>query len=366
MVSRLWRLGLDLTTLILLLLLSARYVYIASLWWVQLLAVGLPLGMGFYSVLLLLGWTRIGWARRTIALLVFLIFLSRFGPWWGNVQSPHDAEGSTLKVFSYNVFQTRLDALGQAQVLVDTLMTLEPDVVALQEWWANVRRDGTPVGRTSSQMLVRQTGLKPHGNIRLPSAQMPLGTLFTRCEAAEAEVIPLPRDPYRRFMARRFSRVVCDIDGVPVALYNVHLETYGADKPWDDDALRDATHRRSRVRDFLQTYRLAIASRENQAWVVRKRLEEEPLPFILLGDFNATRHQHVYREIAAGYSDVCVGRSWLEGGTYHTALPLVTIDFIITSKHFRTEECRIVDLSVSDHRPQFASIVFLHPPQRPQ
>ncbi|NDC89436.1 MAG: hypothetical protein EB075_11650, partial [Bacteroidetes bacterium] len=214
MVSRLWRLGLDLTTLILLLLLSARYVYIASLWWVQLLAVGLPLGMGFYSVLLLLGWTRIGWARRTIALLVFLIFLSRFGPWWGNVQSPHDVEGATLKVFSYNVFQTRLDALGQAQVLVDTLMTLEPDVVALQEWWANVRRDGTPVGRTSSQMLVRQTGLKPHGNIRLPSAQMPLGTLFTRCEAAEAEVIPLPRDPYRRFMARRFSRVVCDIDGV--------------------------------------------------------------------------------------------------------------------------------------------------------
>lgn len=366
MVRRLWRLGLDLTTILLLLLLSARLVYVASLWWVQLLAVGLPLGMGFYGVLLLLGWSRIGWARRTIAILVFLVFFSRFGPWWNNISSPQDAEGSTLKVLSYNVFQTRLDAVGQAQVLVDTLLVLNPDVVALQEWWANVRRDGTPVGRTSSQMLVRQTGLKPHGNIRLPSAKMPLGTLFTRCEATDAEVIPLPRDPYRQFMARSFSRVVCEIDGVPVALYNVHLETYGAAKPWDDEALRDASDRRSRVRDFLQTYRLAIASRENQARFVRKQLAEEPLPFILMGDFNATRHQHVYREITAGFSDVCVGRSWLEGGTYHTALPLVTIDFIITSKHFRTDGCRAVDLNVSDHRPQLASVVLLHPPQRPQ
>jgi len=138
--------------------------------------------------------------------------------------------------------------------------------------------------------------------------------------------------------------------------YNLHLHTQGRKKPWknDDPRLLDPRF----WRPYLRMARDGYLRRAWQAERIRENVERETVPVIIAGDFNETVHNWSFRHIAGGFQDTWAtsGRGW--GGTFHTRLPLVRIDFVLAGPEWEVVSALTPATSrlVSDHRPVIARL----------
>ena len=123
-------------------------------------------------------------------------------------------------------------------------------------------------------------------------------------------------------------------------LYNVHLRSFGEQKPWNDSDVR--------LRDpsswipYLRVYRGVYARRGREADRLAERIAQETLPVVVAGDFNSTAdNAHDApapdRRPAAGSPRTDAfrakgGLTW--GRTYHAERPIVRIDFVLVDPAF--------------------------------
>ena len=97
------------------------------------------------------------------------------------------------------------------------------------------------------------------------------------------------------------------------------------------------------------------------------QLETELYPFIVAGDFNMSEHAVMYNEVAESMDDAFrkAGTGW--GGSWPISVvedlpasvpPLLRVDYIWHSAHFRgVKACRGPELG-SDHMPFYAMLEF--------
>ena len=139
-----------------------------------------------------------------------------------------------------------------------------------------------------------------------------------------------------------------------MAVYNVHLRSFNPEG--QSDALTGEIGRLSRLFANMLSYGKEFQVRAEEAAQIRAVLSQEELPYIICGDFNSTPHQWVYWHLHRGHQDVfeVAGSGW--GGTYHSVVPLVRIDHILTSPHWRIQGARVLRSTASDHRPLVAEI----------
>lgn len=133
-------------------------------------------------------------------------------------------------------------------------------------------------------------------------------------------------------------RTVIEIDGQPVALYNLHLF-----HPWPVPAM---AARRAQFTAFLQ------------------RLDRETLPCIITGDFNATPFSPTMEALAArGLLNAWdlvgrgLGATWPDR-PFLRRLPGLRIDHIFISPALTCTHCRVGRGEGSDHRPVIAELGF--------
>src|SRR5690606_23433143 len=136
-------------------------------------------------------------------------------------------------------------------------------------------------------------------------------------------------------------------EGQPIAIYNVHLHSFGPERPWKDGALLSPKAWRAALRAYQDDFR----HRAEQARQLRRWLEREPLPFLVCGDLNSTPANWVYGHIARGLQDSfrAKGEGW--GMTFPATWPLVRIDYVLASPHWRVHRAFVYDGLSSDHRP---------------
>ena len=136
-------------------------------------------------------------------------------------------------------------------------------------------------------------------------------------------------------------------------LYNVHLYTHGARKPWDDPGF-SLRHPRSWA-VYLARFRDAHLRRAWEADSLRALLDAETRPVLVVGDFNATAHEWPFARIRSargGLTDALgkAGRGW--NATYHRDLPLLRIDHVLVSREWQIVAARVPrDVAASDHLP---------------
>ncbi len=226
----------------------------------------------------------------------------------------------SLRVATYNILAAKRGVEG----IVTTLQSLNADVIGLQEVDRNTRR----FGRVDlPEQLGRRTGLH-HAFVR-----------HRRYQGGEIGVALLSRYPIHDV-----QRVAAQ--GSELGMLSAWLQTPGGrvdvlvvhTHPTDP---RDPPPRRARFD------RLRLQETETAA-----ALASRSRSIIVLGDFNATPSSPEYARMQADLRDACVDA----GPTWPATFPVITLDYIWTSRRIESRGCRTVHGDASDHRARVVDL----------
>ena len=333
-----------------------------AFWWAQLAAVGLP-----YAAMALAAATvvplaarRWGWVFTHVVLVGLVAWRAlpgdRSAP--APLGSPPD-DVLVLTTFNLPEAGPSREALGDSAVAF--VRRTAPDLLLLQDAWAYQPVSG-PVKDLSVQVAAVQSRL-PYV-LRLPRnpgptdkegvTGVPLLVRRTPGLAVVAqETVPLGSDPDASIAIRSLVRW----RGREFVLYNVHLRSFGQQKPWEDSDVRLSEP--FTWLPYLQTYRTVYADRGADTERLAERIEAETLPVVVAGDFNSTadngtthRLKTAGRPAGAPRVDAFRARGgWAWGRTYRSDRPAVRIDFVLVDPALDVVGADVTDVAFSDHRP---------------
>ncbi len=355
--------------------LAARHVRPGALTWpLQLLGPLVPmLAVLVVAAALVRVWKAGAGTRLAYALAVAAVVV-RFGvPFGGGAE----AREGDLTVVTYNVPRwAGPDTARKADEIDAYVRRVQPAILAFQEPTLYYRASApervvvAPFLRRLRDSLgyrVGRTAFSPTSRSRQP--------VFTKglriVQADESRIRPDTTGAFTDIARVTFAldaatspRPAGDASAVPeslpdtsaartAVLYNVHLYTHGARKPWDDPAFSLRQPRSWAV--YLARFRDAHLRRAWEADSLRALLDAETRPVLVVGDFNATAHEWPFARIRGargGLTDALgtAGRGW--NATYHRDLPLLRIDHILVSREWQIVAARVPhDVAASDHLP---------------
>ena len=301
-----------------------------DLWFIE--ACGFVL---FWLFLPLVGLLPAALLRRSRVLLALVaipiaFFLLTYGELY-LPRGPVRATGPEVSVMAYNVWNNNPDADQVAAVIEKGA----PDIIGLHELTG-------PMAQALGQELGEQ----------YPYRQVdPWVGLFSRYPILECEAFR--PDQGRGLWAQQ---CLVDIDGNQVNVLNVHPRSppLKAIRPFGlslgvpvgfANQGRDAD-----VRDLLV------------------RLEKTDGPLLVIGDFNLTDQQSIYKELTQDLSDAHRESGWGQGLTFlyyrSLGISMWRIDYLFYSQDFVALSARTGEYGGSDHRPVIARLAFRAPEER--
>ncbi|MBL7980006.1 MAG: endonuclease/exonuclease/phosphatase family protein [Bacteroidetes Order II. Incertae sedis bacterium] len=321
--------------------LAARYVPSDVFWPLQIAGILLPFWWaGLVPGAFILAWKR-KWFPVVLSITGFCLLALRLWPFGLVATTPTTSD---LKLMTYNVANVPAD--GWARLFEGH----NPELLFFQEsyfWQLPKGTEATLYTRYLRDSL---------------SYSIAPGALFKKVRAISNPILTrglLRPDTVQAYqvddgvLIQNFaSRSIVQNKNFRFAVYNVHLQSLGEQKPWklmaSEKPLRDILERLS-----LQ-YERAYKIQANEVRLLKKALEKETLPYLVVGDFNNTIHNWAYAEFASGMTDVYIatGPGW--GGTYHSHQPLFRIDHILASQHWQPVLAKVLSAEYSDHRPVVA------------
>lgn len=321
-------------TLLLLIYLLLRALVGDAWWWLAFLHNFAP--YYFAPLFLLLPLAMLlrlrGTAARLVPLLLFGVLL--FGGRWlpdGTAQA--DTGGAPLQIVTFNVLPINPDF----ERIVDWLRTTDADVILLQE---------LPPEK-SSVMAEWLADDYPYVD------DIPQTTAITLARVPFTSMAPVDLGGWW------VSRVTLDHAGQAIAVYNIHMAMPTRETPHlylsIDNGLAqlalqyDETRRNRLMRSLLDI------------------LRDETLPYIVAGDFNTSDNAVIYGELATHMTDAYRAAAVGLGGTWPASVgeeglpawipPLLRIDYVWHSPHFRTRQAAIGPNLGSDHLPLLVELV---------
>ena len=215
-----------------------------------------------------------------------------------------------MRFLTFNIHHAEgLDGIVRPRRIADTIRTLSPDVVGLQEVRRGVLIGDQPGGL--SRRLKMEREFQPTVRVR----GYDFGNLLlTRGRIVSAEHIVLPSDAA---VARGCILVRVELDGEQFAVAVTHLGVRPAD-----------------LAPHLE--------------ILAERLPGDE-PLVLLGDFNATAPQlSALGELLTLPAD--------SPPTFPAQHPVAAIDLIGFSRHWRLKALEVMVTTASDHRPLLAEL----------
>lgn len=332
---------------------AARYVHPRHLWWLQLIAITLP----YLSMALLIpavGAIVLGkWKMLAVHLVLGVLMIIRFAP-FERLSAGAEGQGESLTVMTYNAkFKSGIAATREGRIHDVLGDAPRPDLIALQETYVKFVGDRTQLYYPpDTTWFIEAYGYATRRPEELLGGRL-YQPILSRDSLEEMNLLWLYNDAGRA-SAESATRARFRWQGREVALYNVHLRSFNL-KPWDETL---------RVLDpgswqaAWRAYRRDVRIRAYHTEQVRRMLADEPLPFIVCGDFNSTPHNWSYRHLTDGLQDAfkAAGRGW--GGTYHALYPFFRIDYVLVSSAFEVRAAHRVAPVFSDHLPLVAAIAW--------
>lgn len=320
----------------------SAYLPPAYFWWTGLPASFLPyvglaalVPLGVHAAL-----RQWGWVAAYGLLLVLL--LGRMGLPSSGAVPPSD---DTFQLLSLNYTPITERPIAQPylrEVLGTLAATYAPDAIAIQSMQVYRRGDGVRLFHqldtlaTLGYAVEPQTGAEDHFDTRVP--------LFVRGGGApRQDFIALPSQARDRHITR--SEVAWD--GATVAIYNAHLHSFDRNRLLRLLA-RDAYG--AAFREFFAMYRRGMRQRAHEARELRTLVEKDSLPAVVVGDLNATPFNWEYRHLRQVLNDPAArhGANWR--ATWPADRPLVRIDHVLATPHWRGRGAAVDPAVISDHR----------------
>ncbi len=272
-----------------------------------------------------------GWWLLPLAVVLLIVGGALIGPYY--FVQPVAASGTpTLSIITFNVFR---DNKKMANVEA-WIRQINPDVVQLQELPAGYGRDGIP--GLKDLYPYQFAAPQPRGNIVL--SRYPFRSSENR------------RDITQVYMAQR---VVLDMNGQAVTLYNMHFMNPIEDNP-------DLAGSRSLI-DMAFKYDDSARNAEIRRLFTFLKVERDP--YIVTGDFNMSDQTMMYREITLLMSDSFREAGSGFGGSWPNSEvsqipdfipPFMRIDYVWHSPQFRALSAEQGPKLGSDHLPLYAKL----------
>lgn len=144
-----------------------------------------------------------------------------------------------------------------------------------------------------------------------------------------------------------------------VRVYSTHLQsnriTRDADKVLDEpDLNNDKTW--MNIKGIFAKYVKSHIKRSRQAEEVKQHMDASPYPIIFCGDLNDTPLTYTYKKLCNGLNDNFTTSGSGLGTTFNGRIPLLRIDYILTSPQMIIHNFNIIKENHSDHYP-IASIL---------
>ena len=326
---------------------AAAYLNPQPFWWAQLLAVVLPVLAGLVLLLAVVPLVAKRGALLAVHLVLLVLLAVRLVP-AEQLRPRPEARPGDLVLLTMNVPRYGPSAERLTADVTALLRAERPVFVGLQETGAGHRDDPPyrPVIASYVSPAVDSMGYE----LAIPPDWATWQPILIRPEAP-GELVVEDQVQAEYSDGRGRSRVVRTLfrwQGRAAVHYNLHLRSFGEEKPWDGNV--QLLRPRSWL-PFLRRYRTVYRQRAAEIEQIAERIDAETLPVLISGDFNATAANWGYRRLARGRTDAFrrVGTGW--GGTYHAHLPLVRIDYVIAGPEWELVEAHVPDVRFSDHRP---------------
>lgn len=276
-------------------------------------------------------------SRALVGLLVAAALL--FGWQYGSLFLPSPAvaapDGPSVRLLTYNV----LGAYNDARGLTALARAEQPDVIVVQE-----------LTRSFDNDLVRRIGdAYPYRATTRLGPTNDGGGVYSRLPIHDAQPFEIVED------GNQFLRLRLDVGGQAVTLINVHTESprlRTRNPPGPIPPL---------VRGFGSPGREAELQ-----WLIRETAGLDG-PYILAGDFNLAAGSRPYRQFPDRWHDAFAERGRGFGHTFPThdtfwrgriviGIPLVRIDYILTSDGLAASQAWVPHIEGSDHLPVMADL----------
>ena len=334
---------------------AALYLNPGPFWWAQLVAVGLPVLAGLVHVLAFVLLLAKRWALFGVHAAVIALLLLRLVP-FGQLRPRPEPRPTDLVLMTLNVPRHGPSAEQLTADVTALIQAERPLFVGLQETGVG-RRDEPPYRPVIASYVSPAVDTMGY-ELAIPqdwTTHMPIlyrpdapGELVVEDQEQTVHTDG-PDDPGRSRVVRTLFRW----QGRSAVHYNLHLRSFGREKPWDGNV---QPFRPASWLPFFRRYRTAYQQRAREIAAIADRIDSETLPVLISGDLNATSDHWAYRRLARGRTDAFrrVGIGW--GGTYHATLPLIRIDYVIAGPQWEVVEAYVPDVRFSDHRPVVARL----------
>ena len=316
-----------------------RLIYGDSVWWLSFIntfAYVLLLPLVVLLPLALLVRVPQSVLQLTPVLVVGLIGLMPY--YLPNTITP--ASGPTLKVLTSNVWGNNHDL----SAIETWIRQQDADIVLLQEISPAYSQENMP----------NLLDIYPYQATQPDYTRWGSNTTLSRYPIIQVDLIDIQAANNSDIV-----RMVIDVNGLPVAVYNVHLAYPGGParvhlpihNPYLNLIVGYNDHDRNLQVKYLLEY-----------------IQTEPYPYILGGDFNLSDHSPTYQQLAAHMHDAFLsagtglGKSWpvsTARGIPGVIPPLVRIDYIWHSEHFQAQQAAVGPQIGSDHLPVMAELVLV-------
>lgn len=343
--------------------LGSVYLHPGPFWWAQLFGIALPYltwALGVATLVPLL-------ARRWGWLVLHLVFLGAvtwraFPPERldGAAPAVARAEGD-LALMSFNVPQSGPSRDALRDSLVALMARVQPDLAALQEVWLVAGRRRPLRDAAHAEAVVERLPYVPVVLPR-PSRGDPHPMVSTTVPILVRDSVQSDVDAPVAIEHRAVPLGTGDVDDRPSAatrtrfrwqgregvLYNVHLRSFGSEKPWEDRIhfLEPTTWL-----PYLRRYRDVFRARAADVEQLVEAVEAETLPVLIAGDLNSTTDNWVYRKLRGNRRDAYLTAGAGAGYTYRSDKPLVRIDFVLVDPAWDVTAADVLDVTFSEHRP---------------
>ncbi|MBI1258401.1 MAG: hypothetical protein GC204_13100 [Chloroflexi bacterium] len=325
-------------TVALLFFVIVRLIVGDSLWWVAFFANVMPLY--FIPFIGLLPLAILLRARRSALLMLSMFLLGTL--WFGRLYLPKThavppASATMLKVVSLNVYADN------------------PNMSRIETWLNQQKADVVvtvelpPVWDTAISALAQTY---PYQVVHTDWTRYWGSTILTAHPVVSEEAFTLIPGNIPQ------QRIVIDVGGQKVAVYAIHLDLPLGTK--NVPALRTRNI-------FIEMFTHYDASSRNKAiHALIERLKNEPLPYIVAGDFNTSDQSLIYNDLAAVAGDSFreagsgLGTSWpVLNATVNLPFfvpPLMRLDYIWHSRQFQAVSASEGPYLGSDHLPMLATL----------
>ena len=335
---------------------AAPHLHPRPFWWAQLLAVFLPYLVipTVVAAIVSILWKKWIWVGLHVALLL-LIGLRAFPVERFSAPQIEGADDLVILTFNAPRYGPSEEALGDSMIAL--VREFEPDMIALQEAWITGAEPGQPGMRapqvralTDSLAYTVATPPRMSSQAAWSSNSTSVPMLFRQgvgeIEVVEQSAVQLsdtPDDHVSVAIRTRFRW-----HGREAVIYNIHLRSFGVNKPWED---RIHLTQPQTWLPYLRQYRMAYRQRAAEAEALAEHIEDETLPVILAGDFNGTVNNWTVRKLKGQRSDAFQVAGAGPGHTYRADKPFVRIDFLFADADWTVIGAHVPNVQFSDHRP---------------